>query len=177
MVVVRWGPATSPYLGARPHGIAAGVADAALDSTETPRKPGRRWLGCGPRQPAECRCRSRRHQPSAVRSITKGTELLPVIVDRVPVRVQKKGKSKGSKIDAAHLNAMLQSEVFLGHFLPVDQITTVPMYLPGFVLTKPGHNDGGQDQRMGRAVMSYLSLKVMTSQRPVKTGPAAGSTA
>ncbi len=70
-------------------------------------------------------------------SITKGSDLLPVIVDRVPVRVQKEGESRGSKLDAAHLNAMVQSEVFLGHFLPVDQITTIPMYLPGFVLTKP----------------------------------------
>jgi len=80
--------------------------------------------------------------------ISKGSELLPVIVDRVPVRVVKDGKSKGGKIDAAHLNAMLQSEQFLGHFRPVDEITTVPMYLPGFVLTKPGYNDGGEHHRV-----------------------------
>jgi len=81
-------------------------------------------------------------------TITKGSELLPVIVDRVPVRVVKQGKSKGGKIDAAHLNAMLQSECFLGHFLAVDQITTVPMYLPGFALAKPGYCDGGEHHRV-----------------------------
>jgi len=80
--------------------------------------------------------------------IKKGSELLPVIVDRVPVRVVKDGKSKGGKIDAAHLNAMLQSEVFLGHFRPVDQVTTVPMYLPDFALAKPGYNDGGEHHRV-----------------------------
>ena len=98
--------------------------------------------------------------------INKGSELLPVIVDRVPVRVIKDGKSKGSKIDAVHLNAMLQSEAFLDHFFPVDHISTVPMYLPGFVGTKPGYNDGGHDQRviyMGGAPEISDSLETIST--------------
>jgi hypothetical protein len=66
-----------------------------------------------------------------------------VIVDRLPVLVQKGGKSKGSRINAAHLNAMLASETFLGQFRTVDQVTTTPVYLPDFTLTQPGLNEGG----------------------------------
>ena len=46
--------------------------------------------------------------------ITKGADLAPVIVDRVPVLVLKGGKPKGSRINAAHLNTMLGTETFLG---------------------------------------------------------------
>jgi hypothetical protein len=76
-------------------------------------------------------------------AITKGSELLPVIVDRVKVLVVKEGKIKGSRINAADLNAMLKSEVFLTEFTPVDQFSAVPLYLPGFTLAVPGFNDGG----------------------------------
>lgn len=80
--------------------------------------------------------------------ITKGAELLPVIVDRVDVIVMRDGKVKGSRINAADLNAMLRSEVFLREFIPVDLITSVPMYLPDFSLTKPGFNEGGPGHRI-----------------------------
>jgi hypothetical protein len=75
--------------------------------------------------------------------INKGADLAPVIVDRLPVLVQKGGKPKGSRINAAHLNAMLASETFLGQFRMVDQVTTTPVYLPDFTLTQPGLNEGG----------------------------------
>lgn len=75
--------------------------------------------------------------------ITKGAELLPVIVDRVRLLVVKEGKIKGSRINAADLNAMLKSELFLSQFRAVDRLTPVPLYLPDFTLTEPGFNDGG----------------------------------
>jgi hypothetical protein len=92
-------------------------------------------------------------------AITKGAELLPVIVDRVPVRVMKDGKIKGNTIPAAHLNAMLRSEKFLGQFRSVDLVTKTPMYLPDFTLTKTGYNDGGPGHRIyytgGDAAISH----------------------
>jgi hypothetical protein len=78
--------------------------------------------------------------------ISKGSELAPVIVDRVPVLVMKGGKPKGSRINAAHLNCMLGSETFLGQFRKVDQVTTTPVYLPDFTLTRPGLNEGGEQR-------------------------------
>jgi hypothetical protein len=51
-------------------------------------------------------------------------------------------------IPSAHLAAMVQAETFLSEFPPVDQITTVPMYLPDFTLTAPGYNDGGKGYRI-----------------------------
>lgn len=81
-------------------------------------------------------------------TISKGADLLPVIVDRVRVLVMKEGKVKGSRINAADLNAMLRSEAFLGQFIPVDRLTAVPLYLPDFTLTGPGFNDGGTGHRI-----------------------------
>ena len=82
------------------------------------------------------------------RLITKGSDLYPVIVDRVHVRVHKDGKTKGSRIPAADLNAMLRSETFLGQFPVLDLVVSRPMYLPGFNLTEPGYNDGGPGHRI-----------------------------
>lgn len=79
--------------------------------------------------------------------IRAGADLAPVIVDRVVVTVYLDGKPKGSKIPAPHLNAMLRSEAFLRKFRIVDQITSVPVYLPEFVLAAPGYNNGGPDHR------------------------------
>ena len=73
------------------------------------------------------------------RAITKGSDLYPVIVDRVHVRLWKDGKSKGGRIPAADLNAMLLSESFLTKFRPLDLVTSVAMYLPpDFTLTAIG---------------------------------------
>lgn len=80
--------------------------------------------------------------------ITKAADLLPVIVDRLKVLVMRDGKRKGSRINAADLNAMLRSEVFLKQFASVDRLTPVPLYLPDFTLTEHGFNDGGTDHRI-----------------------------
>jgi hypothetical protein len=72
--------------------------------------------------------------------ITKGTDLQPVIVDRVNVIVMKEGKIRGNRINASHLNAMLKSESFLGNFPTVDRVTDVPLYLEDFSLTINGLN-------------------------------------
>src|SRR5208337_3048070 len=80
--------------------------------------------------------------------VTKGADLAPIIVDRVPVRVVRDGKSKGGMIPSAHLGAMLQAEKFLSQFPPVDQVTSVPAYLPDFTLAVPGYNDGGDGHRI-----------------------------
>ncbi len=80
--------------------------------------------------------------------MTKGADLAPIVVDRVPVTVVRDGKSKGGMIPSAHLAAMLQAETFLSKFPPVDLVTTVPMYLADFTLTIPGYNDGGDGHRI-----------------------------
>ena len=82
------------------------------------------------------------------RSIVKGTDLAPVIVDRVDVVVVKNGKLAGSTLPAGHLRTMLKAEVFLQRFPPLDLVTTKPMYSPSFALTAPGYNDGGLGNRI-----------------------------
>ena len=63
-----------------------------------------------------------------------------------------KGKPAGSMPSITHLSTMLASEVFLQQFRPLDLVVTSPMYLPGFVLTQPGDNDGGLGQRLRRRI-------------------------
>ena len=62
--------------------------------------------------------------------VSKGADLAPIIVDRVPVIVMKEGKIKGNKVSIAHLNAMVRVESFLGQFRPLDLVTKTPMFLP-----------------------------------------------
>jgi len=71
-----------------------------------------------------------------------------VIVDRVKMRVTKEGKLVSELPTAAHLNAMLKSEAFLSNFLPLDAVTTHPLYLDDFTLVQPGYNDGGPGNRI-----------------------------
>lgn len=80
--------------------------------------------------------------------VTKGADLAPVIVDRVPVVVVRDGKPKGGRFATAHLDTMLRSEKFRAPFRPIDRITSVPLYLPDFRLTQPGYNDGGPGHRI-----------------------------
>ncbi len=83
------------------------------------------------------------------RPIVKGSDLYPVVVDRVHVRIWKDGKSKGGRIPAADLSAMLLSEAFLSQFRPVDLVMPIPMYLPpDFRITEAGYNDGGEGHRI-----------------------------
>ena len=90
--------------------------------------------------------------------VTRGADLAPIVVDRVPVTVVRDGKSKGGMIPSAHLAAMLQAETFLSKFPPVDQVTTISMYLADFTLTTPGYNDGGEGHRI-----LYLGSKPQVS--------------
>jgi hypothetical protein len=83
-----------------------------------------------------------------LKAIAKGADLAPIIVDRVPVQVVRDGKVKADMVRSVHLSAMLQAETFLSRFLPVDLVTSVPMYLDGFTLTDPGYNDGGAGHRV-----------------------------
>jgi hypothetical protein len=80
--------------------------------------------------------------------IRKGAELAPLIVDRLTLIVTKNGKTVGELPTAAHLNAMLRSEIFLGQFLPVNVVTNNPIYRDDFTLAAPGYNDGGPGQRI-----------------------------
>jgi hypothetical protein len=80
--------------------------------------------------------------------VSKGADLASIIMDRVPVAVTKGGEVKGNKIAAAHLNAMLHAESFLGQFPAVDEVTQTPLFLPDWTLTKPGYNDGGFGHRI-----------------------------
>lgn len=81
-------------------------------------------------------------------SIRSAADLAPVIVDRVALTIYLDGKPKGSKLSAAHMNAMLRSESFLDQFQAVDQVTSVARYLPDFSITNPGFNDGGKGHRV-----------------------------
>ena len=82
------------------------------------------------------------------RSITKGSQLAPLIVDRIKMVVEKEGKTVAELPTAAHLAAMLQSEAFLQQFTPVDVVTAHPVYLDDFSLACPGYNDGGPGSRI-----------------------------
>lgn len=82
------------------------------------------------------------------RLITKASELAPLLVDRVRMIVMKNGKVVSELPTAAHLNAMLRSEMFLREFIPVDEVTTTPFYLDDLSLVRPGYNDGGPGNRV-----------------------------
>lgn len=82
------------------------------------------------------------------RSITKGKQLSAVIADRIDLHRFHNEKQKPSRISASTLDEMLHTEAFLSHFAPVDRITSQPEYLPGFTLTNPGYNDGGDGHRV-----------------------------
>jgi len=82
------------------------------------------------------------------RLICKGSQLAPVIVDRVKMTVTKDGKTVTELPTAAHLNAMLLSEKFLSQFRSVDVVTTQPFYLKDFSLAQPGYSDGGPGWRI-----------------------------
>ena len=82
------------------------------------------------------------------RLLTKASQLAPVIVDTLTMCVLKEGKVVSELPTAAHLNAMLLSEAFLGQFRPVDQVAKTPLYFPDFSLVQPGYHDGGEGQRL-----------------------------
>lgn len=82
------------------------------------------------------------------RSITKGKQLSSVIADRIDLHRFHNEKQKPSRISAGTLDEILHTEAFLSRFNPVDRISSQPEYLPGFTLTNPGYNDGGDGHRV-----------------------------
>lgn len=102
----------------------------------------------------------------STRLVTTAADLAPVIVDRVALTLSLDGKQKGSKLSAAHMNAMLQTEAFLSEFPMVDRVSKVALYLPDYSLTKPGHNDGGEGHRyffVGSSPQIYDSMERINS--------------
>jgi hypothetical protein len=56
------------------------------------------------------------------RLIRKGSELAPILADRISMVVTRNGKVTSETPQATHLNAMLRSEVFLSCFRAVDDV-------------------------------------------------------
>jgi hypothetical protein len=82
------------------------------------------------------------------RLLTKASQLAPVIVDTLTMKVMKEGKVVSELPTAAHLCAMLHAEAFLRQFRPVDQVARTPLYLADFSILHPGYHDGGEGQRL-----------------------------
>lgn len=82
------------------------------------------------------------------RLIRKAPELAPVIIDSMNMVVTKDGKTVRELPTAGQLNAMLHSNEFLNNFLPVDEVSTLPVYVDDFDLISPGYHDGGDGQRV-----------------------------
>jgi hypothetical protein len=70
-----------------------------------------------------------------------------IITDRLCVRRVKNGNTTVSSIPTQDLKKMLQCEIFLQQFLPVDEILQEARYLPNFKLVQPGYTDNGPGQR------------------------------
>ena len=80
--------------------------------------------------------------------ITDAAVLAAAIADRQRVRVLKGGNIRGNAVPVKHLKTLLRSEAFLQQFAPVDVVEPRSRYLPDFVLTRTGYNDGGFGQRI-----------------------------
>lgn len=81
--------------------------------------------------------------------IQKGSQLAPVIADRLRLLVVKDGKPKGGRLPATELTTLLGSELFLQQFMPVDRVVRTPMFVGAdFLLTSTGYNDAGRGQRV-----------------------------
>lgn len=83
-----------------------------------------------------------------VHKILKGTDLSPVIVDRVKMWVIKEGKLVSELPADNRLTSMLRTEAFLDQFLSVDEVANHPVYFSDFSLAQPGYNDAGSGQRV-----------------------------
>lgn len=75
------------------------------------------------------------------RTIARGSDLAPVVADRVRMAVTKDGKVVSELPKAEHLNAMLRSETFLRRFRPVEEVARHPFYRTDFTLARPGYHD------------------------------------
>jgi hypothetical protein len=80
--------------------------------------------------------------------ITKASQLVPVIVDSMNMRVMREGKVVSELPTTFHLNAMLIAEAFLEQFRPLDHVSKTPLYLADFTILQPGYHDGGEGRRL-----------------------------
>jgi hypothetical protein len=82
------------------------------------------------------------------KEVVKAPQLAALITDRLLVHVIKNGKPAGILIPSAHLQTMLNTEIFLRKFPALNAVVNVPQYLGDFRLTAPGYNDGGPGERV-----------------------------
>ncbi len=82
------------------------------------------------------------------RLIRKGSDLAPILADRISMVVTRDGKVTSESPQASHLNAMLRSEVFLSKFRPVDEVVKTPYYFDDFTMVRPGYHDCGPGRRI-----------------------------
>ena len=80
-----------------------------------------------------------------VRHIARAAQLAPIIVDSLTIQVTKEGKVVGELPAAVHLNAMLCAETFLGHFRPLDLVTSHPLYCSDFSFARPGYQESADE--------------------------------
>lgn len=80
--------------------------------------------------------------------INAGTDLTPVVCDRLNVTVLKNGKHTANMIPRSHWSVILKSERFLKHFRIVDCVAREAICMPDFSWTVPGYNDGGEGNRV-----------------------------
>jgi hypothetical protein len=100
------------------------------------------------------------------RLILKAGELAPVIADRIAMVVTKVGKIISELPTAAHLGAMLRSELFLACFRAVDEVARAPFYLDDFSPVQAGYHDGGPGRRIlyvGGPIEIGDSLETLTA--------------
>lgn len=97
------------------------------------------------------------------RLITKASELAPIIVDRVTMRVIKNAKVVSELPTATHQNAMLRSEKFLRQFLRVREVTNASFYLDDFSLVQPGYNEASQVLYLGEATPYARSTETINA--------------
>jgi hypothetical protein len=81
-----------------------------------------------------------------VRPIRSGLHLAPILVDTLPIRIERDGKTVGELPASVHLNAMLRAECFLAQFRPVDRVSRYPMYQEDLTLLLHGYHQN-QDGR------------------------------
>jgi hypothetical protein len=93
--------------------------------------------------------------------IRSASQLTPLLVDRLSIRVVRGRESRDGLIPARHCHVLLRSEAFLGQFRPLDAIAAAPCYLPNLELTRPGYNDGGP----GHCVL-YTGSPVVSEPEP-----------
>jgi hypothetical protein len=95
----------------------------------------------------------------ACRLLTKASQLAPVIVDTLTMKVMKEGKVVSELPTAAHLCAMLHAEAFLRQFRPVDQVARTPSTWPTSPSFTPNTTTAARDNGCFTSDPSHASPK------------------